>query len=152
MRDLDFSALPERIQSKTRINWKTGCWLWMHRCDSSGYGTIRFEGKTWSSHRLCYELLIGPIPKDREIDHLCRVRNCINPAHMELVTDRENALRGNRNQFYKKTHCIHGHKFSPENTYHPPKRPMQRHCRICINERSLRSHKNRALAYPKHRS
>jgi hypothetical protein len=146
--DFHLGLLPERLQSKIRIDWKTGCWLWAASCDSSGYGKIRFEGNMCSSHRLFYELLIGRIPKNREIDHLCRVRHCVNPEHMEPVTDRENSLRGKRNQFYKKSHCIHGHEFTPENTYVWAKRPTQRGCRICLSERNQRQHKNLSLPFP----
>ena len=90
------------------------CWLWQGYCTPEGYG--QFDKKY--AHRLIWELLIGPIPDQLTIDHLCRVRRCLNPAHLEVVTNKENILRGNSMsaRYARRTHCVHGHEFTEENT------------------------------------
>lgn len=74
-----------------------GCWLWRHPSEN-GYGRIRVNRKTMWAHRIGYELLVGPIPPELELDHLCRVPACVNPAHLEPVTHRENLRRGARHR------------------------------------------------------
>ena len=73
---------------------ESGCWLWFGGCDRGGYGRYSLNGTMVSAHRFSYQTLIDAIPRHLEIDHLCRVRCCVNPAHMEPVTTRENILRG----------------------------------------------------------
>lgn len=108
------------------------CWLWKGGL-ISGYGTFKWNGERLRSHRLSYELFSGPIPEGLVIDHLCRKRNCVNPDHLEPVTLEENILRGNglpaRNK--RKTHCLRGHPFSPDNVRIAPN--GSRICRICIS-------------------
>lgn len=72
----------------------TGCWLWSGK-RSRGYGQLYDErcGRTVGAHRISYELLVGPIPFGRVIDHLCQVKHCVNPAHLEQVSNRENTIR-----------------------------------------------------------
>lgn len=95
-----------------------GCWLWIASV-SSGYGYFQYAGKREPAHRVSYKLFRGSIPKGLQIDHLCRVRRCVNPEHLEAVTVRENVLRGNgpTARHARKTHCPRGHEFTPENTY-----------------------------------
>lgn len=71
-----------------------GCWLWLASTDTKGYGLFGAEGKLSKAHRYAYELLVGPIPEGLVLDHLCRVRHCVNPDHLEPVTTYENILRG----------------------------------------------------------
>jgi len=122
----------------------TGCWLWMGIVSRHGYGTVPFNraGKKtkWRlAHRLAYEEFKKPIPRGLHIDHLCRVRCCVNPDHLEPVTCAENLRRGtvtteaarvvsvaNR---LAKTHCKRGHKYTPENVYRTP--AGTRICRTC---------------------
>ena len=117
-----------------RIEKTETCWLWTVPHWDSGYVRIRANGRTQMAHRVAYELWVGPIPEGRTIDHLCRVRWCMNPAHMEPVTQGENVLRGDtlaaRNA--AKTHCKHGHEFSERNTY------QYKGNRICRRCNSLR--------------
>lgn len=104
------------------------CWLWTGRLHE-GYG-IR-SGKR--AHVIAYQLLVGPVPEDQVLDHLCRVRHCVNPGHLEPVTRRENALRGTGISAInaRKTHCLRGHPLSGDNLYVNPKKGT-RSCRICI--------------------
>lgn len=71
-----------------------GCWFWEGGLDKEGYGKFYCKNKTLKAHRYSYELIVGSIPKDLVIDHLCRVRSCVNPDHMEVVTRVENIKRG----------------------------------------------------------
>lgn len=97
-----------------------GCWPWRGRKNPKGYGQLAIHGAIEPAHRAVYELLVGPIPPERELDHLCRNRSCVNPAHLEPVSHRENTLRSPTSPTAvnaRKTHCIHGHEFTPANTY-----------------------------------
>lgn len=98
----------------TRVERTDTCWLWTAPCDREGYG--RFAGR--NAHRVAYEALVGPVPHGLELDHLCRVRECCNPSHLEPVTHAENVRRGDSPAALNmaKTHCIHGHEFTEANT------------------------------------
>jgi hypothetical protein len=89
-----------------------------------GYCRTSFDGVRMYSHRYWYIKSKGEIPEGLVLDHLCRVRNCINPEHLEAVTAKVNTQRG---IYATKTHCIKGHEYTPENTY----TGRQRRCRIC---------------------
>ena len=110
----------------------TTCWLWRAGKDTGGYGVITVQRRKTKAHRFAYELLVGPIPKGLQIDHLCRVRNCVNPAHLEPVSQRENVLRGIAPpaRQARQTHCKRGHEFTSENTMTEAK-SGKRHCRAC---------------------
>lgn len=84
----------ERLEARTERPEGTNCWLWRGSLNIYGYGRIKFHGESVFVHRLSYETLVGPIPDGLVIDHLCRVRNCVNPDHMEPVTNSENIRRG----------------------------------------------------------
>ncbi len=102
-----------------------GCWEWTG-AKQRGYGAIsaggdsdsRKGGRTLRVHRVLYEIMVGPVPEGMELDHLCRNRACVRPGHLEPVTTRENALRGEgaagRNA--RKTHCSQGHPYDEANT------------------------------------
>ena len=97
-----------------------GCWLWSGAKTGEGYGTIQGpNGKTLLAHRLAYETERGPIPPGKQIDHLCRTRHCVNCDHMELVSRRENILRGTSPtaRAAKVTCCPAGHPYSGSNLY-----------------------------------
>lgn len=107
------------------------CWHYAKLIDTvSGYGIVCTKNNNYYAHRVMYENMVGEIPKDLQIDHLCRVRRCINPLHLEAVTRKENILRGNGMgaRMARKTHCLRGHEFTPENTY---KSKRGRECRTC---------------------
>lgn len=110
--------LRERLERRT-LYADDGCWLWEGSHDQHGYGKIEYPtGKKVFVHRVGYELLVGPIPGGLVIDHLCRVHNCWNPAHLEPVTSEENVRRGiGRLHNILKTHCPRGHPYDEKNTY-----------------------------------
>lgn len=70
-----------------------GCWLWLGFTDEYGYGRIRSVDRNHPVHRIAYTLIVGPTPDGLELDHLCRVRNCWRPDHLEPVTHAENVRR-----------------------------------------------------------
>lgn len=73
---------------------RTGeCWLWTGATTPNGYGRLTVDGIGWLAHRLAYEVWVGPIPDGMHLDHLCRVRLCIRPEHLEAVTQTENNRR-----------------------------------------------------------
>jgi hypothetical protein len=84
----------ERFEKRYVPEPNSGCWLWLMSCTSDGYGYFCGEHVVVLAHRFAYEQRRGPIPAGLTIDHLCRVRSCVNPAHLEAVTNRENILRG----------------------------------------------------------
>lgn len=73
---------------------QTDCWLWKKTILQSGYGQVYWDGRRQYAHRVSYMVYKGPIPDGLTIDHLCRVRKCVNPAHLEAVSNRENIVRG----------------------------------------------------------
>lgn len=132
------TRLPDRFWAKCIPEPNSGCWLWLASVDGSGYGHLKGEGgrkaPTVKAHRVAYEALVGPIPRGLHIDHLCRVRTCCNPAHLEPVTNRVNVLRGvsfaatNVN----KAVCPSGHAYDDVNTRWYQGR---RYCRECLRLR-----------------
>ncbi len=106
------------------------CWLWT-AYTYLGYGMFHVNGRgPIRSHRWAYESWHGPVPAPLVLDHLCRVRNCVNPAHLEPVTNRENGLRGVGfvAREARKTHCPQGHEYTPDNT---KLESGKRKCRTC---------------------
>lgn len=136
--------LPPRFWAKVEACNDTGCWLWTASIGNHGYGCYGVgglrNGKSWTdvAHRIAYKALVGEIPPDLVTDHLCRVRRCVNPAHMEIVTNRVNLLRGNgwSGRKHRQTHCIHGHELAGDNLYVYP--GGSRQCRICKREQGRR--------------
>lgn len=105
-----------------------GCWLWTGPKSAGrapGYGRVYIGGKGYQAHRLAYEELVGPIPAGLVIDHLCRNPACVNPAHLEPVTNAENIRRG----LAIRTHCPQGHEYTPENVRH--RANGHRSCKRC---------------------
>lgn len=108
-----------------------GCLPWQGQIATNGYGRFARNGTTVPAHRYAYEREHGRVPEGMELDHLCRNRACVNSAHLEPVSHRENTMRGQTVTAAnaRKTHCIHGHEFTPENTYIQSR--GGRGCRAC---------------------
>lgn len=121
----------QRLSCKIKIDEITKCWNWQSAKDKDGYGRFWLKDKTMPAHRASYELFIGEITEGLQIDHLCKNTSCVNPEHLELVTLKENVLRGIgiSAQNARKTHCNQGHEFNPKNTYVNNK--GNRSCREC---------------------
>lgn len=131
LRDLDPVADDPSFWAKVdRRGGPDCCWPWDGYRMDCGYGQARHGDKVTCAHRLAYEMLVGPIPKGLVIDHLCRVRECVNPAHMEPVTNAENIRRGEGGAHWAaKTHCPQGHPYEGDNLYID--RRGSRNCRTC---------------------
>lgn len=118
----------------SRVNKTDSCWLWTGGLNNTGYGVYKAYGKAYFSHRFSYELLVGPIPEGLVLDHLCRVITCVNPEHLEPVTQHENILRGTGFSAIHaaKTHCSRGHEYSGNNTY---SYRGSRYCKQCDRDK-----------------
>jgi hypothetical protein len=119
------TTLIERIME--RVNRTDTCWLWTGALNKYGYGQISVKNHRERVHRAAYEAFVGRSPDGLVIDHLCRVRHCVNPAHMEPVTRAENTRRGVPHNSLK-SHCPQGHPYDTPNTYTGAGR---RDCRTC---------------------
>lgn len=115
----------------SKVDKTGGCWIWRAAKNQKGYGYFNYGGRIVRVHRLSYSLAKGPIPDGLTIDHLCGVRECVNPDHLEAVTNRENLLRGRglAGTNARKTHCKRGHPFDEANTINLP--TGWRECRAC---------------------
>lgn len=129
------ATLMERVWSKIERD-ANGCWLWTGAIKSNGYGNFsqkKPKKRTYNAHRFVYELLVEPIPAGLCLDHLCRVRRCVNPAHLEIVTYSTNIRRGLHSGL--KTHHACGHARTPENQVRNGRDGSTR-CRVCNVERN----------------
>lgn len=128
----------ERIFDKVIPVPESGCWIWLGATKGDEeYGCIYIGGKRFTIHKLVYELFCGKVPDELVLDHLCRVRPCINYHHLEPVTDAVNIYRGNAPGIVRMglPECINGHTWTFKNTrIYDGKRV----CRDCERERSAR--------------
>ncbi len=124
-----------RVFTKIRVDPTTGCWLWTAGRTTTGYGKVKFLGRTELAHRLLWAWLVGPLPQGQHrdipnLDHRkCDTKNCCFPAHLELVAPRENTLRSDRNPTAinsRRTHCAKGHLLPSEARY-----GEGRACHVC---------------------
>jgi hypothetical protein len=124
----------------TKVDKADGCWLWTGHT-VSGYGRFKMRNKVHAAHRFAYEHIVGPIPDGLQIDHVCRVRNCVNPDHLEPVTQAENIKRG---YFATKPHCPQGHPYAGDNLYVRPS-DNARICRACTRAHQSAYHQRKRL-------
>ena len=120
-----------RFWSKVERLGSNDCWRWLAAMNHQGYGVFQYRNAGRMAHRVSYELTHGPIPDGLVVDHLCRNRSCMNPAHLDVVTPRTNTLRSSN--FIARhaiaMHCPQGHPYDTKNTYHTPS--GGRDCRTC---------------------
>lgn len=144
----DWAPHEERFHTKYEKDPESGCWNWKKGIYARGYGRFRAYRKQHRAHRVSWEIHHGkPIPKSLVIDHLCENTRCVNPDHLEAVTQRENILRGNAPAAANvhKTHCPYGHPYDEENTYITT--TGKRFCRTCGRRRTKAWHaKQKATA------
>lgn len=126
------------------------CWPWLAGAVPGGYGRFHVDGRPVATHRFAYELACGPIPDGLQLDHLCRNRICVNPAHLEPVTCRENVRRGIGISAVnaRKTSCDHGHPLSGDNLVIVCGRRTCRACRVEINKRHTENRREAAKLLP----
>lgn len=129
----------EALWGKVAFDGLTGCWKWVGYRNPAGYGMVGLgprgpQRRPWLAHRVFYTLLVGPIPDSLQLDHLCRVRACVNPAHLEPVTNAENHFRA-RGLRKPKLKCRQGHLLSEDNVIVATSaRGVERRCRTCAKE------------------
>ena len=121
--------LPTKLRERSVVS-PSGCWLWTGPL-VRGYGSLYWQKKKQYAHRVSWSERFGPISPGMQIDHLCRTPACINPDHLEPVTQRTNILRGVgvSAQRARQTHCSRGHEFTEANTRVTSRN--QRMCRAC---------------------
>jgi hypothetical protein len=129
-----------------KVDKTPSCWLWKASKYKDGYGQFYpVHGRPHAAHKWLYEQLNGPVDPGIELDHMCRVRHCVNPEHLEPVTHRENTLRGTgpTAQNARKKECKNGHKLEGDNLIINSRN--ERGCRICRDEyeRNYRGRKKR---------
>lgn len=139
--------LPDRFWLKV-ITRQSGCWEWLGAKYSTGYGIFTLKHKGMSAHRFAYIVTRGDIAPGIECDHLCRNRLCVNPNHIELVTGRENILRGEGTgaKFARRTHCNNGHALTGNNVRIRPN-SSTRVCKTCAKQRTRPYLERRKAAY-----
>lgn len=129
---MEWSRNPDpflRFNERT-VKDQSGCWLWQGRLNARGYATFKINGQNVGVHRWAYETYRGTIPDNLVLDHLCKVKSCVNPDHLEVVTLEENNRRARR------THCLRAqHPLTEENIIILS---GNRACRLCHQARSAK--------------
>lgn len=130
-------TISDRIEASIVRIPESGCWVWEKSLTHLGYARISHKGKARHAHRISFENYVGKIPDGLELDHLCKVRCCVNPQHLEPVTRHENMRRSSVWQYRKiKTHCKRGHELVADNLYTSPSMGNKYLCKACLKLRS----------------
>lgn len=140
--------LLKRFWSKVSPEPNSGCWLWTGSVNLAQYGRLTVEGRTHQAHRLSWAIAHGPLHGRMVIDHLCRNPTCVNPDHLEPVTNQENGLRGDSGR--RITHCPQGHEYTEANIYWQRAtgttgEKTNRCCRTCRSARDVARNEQRRL-------
>lgn len=132
----------EKIWARVDKSGPEGCWIWTGALDKHGYGEFSENRRRRRAHRVVYELVRGEIPPGLVMDHLCRVKSCVNPEHLDPVTHTENVRRG-LISYNLRTKCRNGlHDITnPGNIY--VNTDGKRSCRICINHNARMKYRKR---------
>lgn len=139
MKTYNVKSYKERFENKYIPITESGCWIWLDSLDHAGYGRLRVREKKRLAHRVAYEIHRGDIPNNLPLDHLCRVRCCVNPWHLEAVSPAENIRRGETGKHQLlRTHCPQGHLYDGINTR---LNNGSRQCRECDKIRARRKRK-----------
>lgn len=135
-------SVEERLRSKVNEHgplWNgTHCWLWKGKLTPKGYALLKVGTQMQRAHRVSYRLYVGIIPAELTIDHLCRIRHCMQPYHLEPVTQAVNVLRGNSPSAIaaRKTHCPQGHPYGEVEIQ--PNGKRRRRCLPCVKTNRAR--------------
>lgn len=134
------TELRTRIFDRMPVGGLDSCWIWRGRPNAHGYASMKINRRSHLAHRLVYEWLRGPIPDGHLLHHTCEERMCVNPRHLEPVTQQQHQehhdFKGNRlaaAAWRDRTHCKNGHALSGENMRID--RHGHRRCRVCDRER-----------------
>lgn len=130
-------GLPPKLQRHLHLNDRTQCWEWDNVTRPDGYGRVWWNGRTQLAHRAVFEASFGAVPPGLELDHLCRVRHCCNPEHLEPVTHQINTLRGLgvTATNARKERCPKNHPYIAETIAKSGARQV-RQCKVCLRDRS----------------
>lgn len=141
--------IPQVLQDRGVREGTGECWLWTSSVDKYGYGRLNDRAlptRPMSAHRWVFELLVGDIPAEMTVDHICFVKQCVNPAHLQLLTRVENSRRQRRALAHE---CARGHRFTPENTgWNQFASGPRRYCRECHRAARARRARTYVLADP----
>ena len=114
----------ERVMARVAVNPFTGCWLWCGAISDNGYGNLSFRGRVQSAHRVAYMLFVEPIPAGHDVHHWCRIKHCVNPAHLVA-----RSRIGHAAEHPAPPTCPKGH------TEFRIKRGRWRECKVCHRDR-----------------